>query len=72
MANGDVIPRRQFWFVSFYAVRSNISSNTVIDETPAVWSYGLSQSPSIKDGPYVIIYAEEITEAQYKQWQGAW
>jgi len=72
MANDDSIPRRKFWFVSFYAAGSGRSTNAVIDETPAKWTFELTQSPSITDGPYVIIYAEQITEAQYTQWHGAW
>ena len=72
MTSGDSIPPRQFWFVSFYAAGSGRSTNAVIDEAPAKWTFNLTQSPSITDGPYVILYAEKITEAQYTQWHGAW
>ena len=60
----------EYWFVSYNATGNDretggLMGNTVIDVLPSVWVQRLMANPEIKDGPYVILYAERIPKSVY-------
>jgi hypothetical protein len=64
------------WFISYnasgYDNGKGCFGNCVSDKSPAEWALDLQLDESIKDGPYVILYAEKISDAAYKRHRDQW
>lgn len=60
---------KKYWFISYAATHGNRQvlqhANDAIDISPAEWIKETYEE-EYYDGPYVILYAEEISEELYK------
>lgn len=64
------------WFISYNASGYNngkgLYRNCVSDKSPAEWALDLLLDKRITDGPYVILYAEKISDADYERHRDRW
>jgi len=64
------------WFISYAATNGGIGNlhygNCVTEKSPAQWAFDLHEDENIKDGPYVILYAEKISEQEFDRQDGWW
>lgn len=61
----------EYWFISYnasgYDRGRGLQANTVEAKSPAEFVLDTVLNERINDGPYIILYAERITEDQYKR-----
>lgn len=64
--------KNKFYYISYnvanYGRGKGLQQHTVIDRSPVEWAME-PEKDEFDDRPYVILYAEEITEEQYKEYK---
>ena len=63
---------KKYWYISYLAIGFNHGDGTMgaynnetIDISPAEWAINMSEEGVY--GPYIILYAEELTKKQYEE-----
>lgn len=56
---------KKYWYITYYAAGHTgfLHVNAYYGTSPAQWS--IEASKEFDDGPYVVVFAQEITEAQF-------
>lgn len=64
--DGSIRLNDKYYYISYQAQghTANVSVTTIHNQTPAEWS--IEALTKYSDGPYIILYSEEITYTQYK------
>lgn len=62
--------KETYWFITYTGgkLKPHTCTNLVIDVTPSEWAMFLFDREELPGGPYVVLYAEEITHSQYDEW----